>query len=97
MTNAAALEGLLQGFLAPVIREVVQEVVREHLQSIPATQSNRILNIDQAAEFTGMAKQTLYQMAAQGRVPCSRRGKRLLFLEDQLIQWVKEGRKTVHP
>jgi len=51
--------------------------------------SDNILDIDEAAELLGIARQTLYFNDA----PRHKRGRRLYFFESELRQWLKEGKK----
>lgn len=52
-----------------------------------------ILNVDQAAEFLSLAKQTLYGFTSKGEIPYLKRGKKLYFKKSELEAWVNEGRK----
>ena len=90
---------LLTSFTRDDIKGIFFECFAAIERSQPKTIAfnERPLTIDQASEFTGLAKPTLYSMASQGRIPCSRRGKRLIFLESELITWIKEGRKKQQP
>lgn len=44
---------------------------------------------DMAARMTGYAKGTLRNMVSQGRIPHTRRGKKVYFSRDKLEQWAK--------
>lgn len=52
------------------------------------------LNVDQAAAFLNIAKQTVYQLNMEGRIPSIKKGKRLYFRESDLIAWVEKGNNT---
>ncbi len=51
------------------------------------------ITIEKACEITGLAKPTIYYLAPKGLIPSHKRGKRLYFFEDELISWIKSGRK----
>ena len=54
--------------------------------------SNQPVDIDRAAAMTGLAKNTIYRYSRQGQIPCYKRGKRLMFYEHELEDWVRQGR-----
>lgn len=55
------------------------------------SQKDEILTIEQACEFLQLAKPTVYSMVSRREIPFSKKGKRLYFSKDQLIEWLKEG------
>lgn len=55
------------------------------------TRKPEFLNVDQAATFLNIAKQTIYQLNMEGRLPSIKKGKRLYFRESDLIEWVEKG------
>lgn len=50
------------------------------------------LNVDQAAEFLDLSKQTIYTLACRRKIPYHKRGKRLYFEKETLTEWVRNGR-----
>ena len=61
-----------------------------------AVPTSGFMTINEAAIFTNLAKQTLYALASQRRVPHFKRAKRLLFRRSDLEQWLLESkRKTI--
>jgi excisionase family DNA binding protein len=53
------------------------------------TAENRLLNLSEAAEFLRVARKTLYGLVSQRRIPFRKAGRRLLFLEAELLEWTK--------
>ena len=51
----------------------------------------RWLTIDQAAQYTGFAKSTLYHMVSDRRIPFIKKGGRLRFDKEKLDAWMAEG------
>jgi excisionase family DNA binding protein len=47
-----------------------------------------LLNITEAAKYLDLAKQTVYGLTASRKIPHYKRGKRIYFKRDELIQWV---------
>jgi len=57
-------------------------------------QAERLLNIDEVAELLHLTKPTVYTKHSRGELPgVCKRGKRLYFQRDVIINWIKEGRK----
>lgn len=57
--------------------------------------SKQPITIDRVCELTHAAKSTVYQWVHSGKIPFHkpRQGKRLLFFEDEIIAWIKNGRR----
>jgi excisionase family DNA binding protein len=49
----------------------------------------RFMNVQEAAEFLRVAPKTLYGFVSQRRIPYRKAGRRLLFLESDLISWTQ--------
>ena len=60
-----------------------------------STGVRKLLSIEEAAHYLGLAKNTLYKMVSQKRIPFTKLGGRLLFPIAQLDEWIKQ--KTVMP
>ena len=55
--------------------------------------NTEIMNIDQAAVYLKMAKQTVYSMISRRLLPYFKRGKRVFFRKNELLTWLEKGRK----
>jgi excisionase family DNA binding protein len=53
----------------------------------------RFMNVREAAELLRLAPKTLYSMVSQRRVPHRHAGRRLLFLESELIEWTRPAER----
>ena len=53
----------------------------------------RFMNVEEAAEFLRLAPKTLYGLVSQRRVPYRKAGRRLLFLEGDLLAWTQPQAK----
>lgn len=56
-------------------------------------QSTELLNVQQAAELMGVAVQTVYGYVTRREIPHIKRKKRLLFDREELMAWVREGKR----
>lgn len=52
----------------------------------------QILTTKEAAEFIGVAVPTLYAMTSRRMLPHAKRGKRLFFSRNDLIEWIAAGK-----
>ena len=76
--------------------ERMEKMLEEILSTLDGN-GEQIMNIDQAATFLSLAKQTIYEKVSKREIPFIKRdgGKRVYFLRSSLIEWLKEGeRKT---
>ena len=46
-------------------------------------------------EVCGCSAATIYTLARKGQIPAYKRGKKLYFYEDELLQWIESGRKQM--
>jgi excisionase family DNA binding protein len=64
----------------------------------PAKESNdnsEFLDAEQAAKFLKIAKQTLYQLNSQGKLPSIKKEGKLYFKKADLLDWLNSGKKNV--
>jgi excisionase family DNA binding protein len=48
-----------------------------------------LMNVKEASEFLRVSPKTLYGFVSQRRIPYRKAGRRLLFLESELISWTQ--------
>lgn len=81
----------LSGLIQSSVRKVLKETP---LQTVNLTdQSERLLTIQEAAEFLNLTVPTLYSKVSRCEIPCMKRSKRLYFSRTELLEYLKEGRK----
>ena len=95
MANEITFDKLPQavGYLTEQV-ERIHKIVAV-LQPQTTTDKHRIVEIDEACKITRKAKPTIYTLARKGLIPAYKRGKKLYFYEDELLQWIESGRKTL--
>jgi len=54
-----------------------------------ASGTARLMDVHEAAEFLRMAPKTLYSLVSQRRIPFRKAGRRLLFLQSELLEWTR--------
>ena len=72
--------------------EIIQETLRGAKQNekMPV-QQNEFLDISEASNFLKMAKQTLYGLTSNRKIPFIKKGKKVYFNEAEVITWLNEG------
>jgi excisionase family DNA binding protein len=84
----------------PDIRRIFTEQLSAyfatHPQAKPQASTDQVFDIDEAARYCKFSKPTMYALVSKGEIPHSKRGKRLYFLESELMNWIKEGRKRTN-
>lgn len=88
------LDGVFSRLLRPIIADEIQYQLESFFSRIegkgaPTHNDDELLNVDQAADYLGCKRQTIYQNAH--RIPHSKRLNRLFFTRKDLKSWVAEG------
>lgn len=82
--------------LEPIFKRWIKEAQAE-IQPIEVAQElpEQLLNIQEAANFLSLKIPTVYSKVSRGELPvCKAPGsKRLYFSRDELLQYIKQGRK----
>lgn len=56
------------------------------------SEQDQLFTIQQTAEFLSLAVPTIYGLVSRNEIPYSKKGKRLYFSKQELLDWVKSGR-----
>lgn len=79
----------------------VRQLFRDELENFfvekrigePEIKIDEIGGIDLAIELTGLAKPTIYSLCSERKIPHSKQGKRLYFSRQDLLEWIKNGKR----
>lgn len=83
---------LTSGISADELLESIRLIVRNEVQAIPQPEKLKpFLTIREAAEFSGLSKQTLYRLTSERKIPHIKRG-RLLFNREELSAWLQAAK-----
>jgi len=80
----------------PEIRQLFRQELEAYFSAIQLNEqpeADQLLTIQQAGELLNLSVPTLYGLVSRSEIPVSKRGKRLYFSKQELLLWVKEGRK----
>jgi excisionase family DNA binding protein len=81
--------------LETLIQHSVEKALKAFSGTQPATDPDRLMNVDEAADFLSLSKSTIYSMTCKGELPVMKtnRGRKLYFSRNDLMEYVKQGRK----
>ncbi len=81
--------------LEPIIKRWIRETLTEiHSQKDePTEQPDQILTVQEAAELLKLTVPTIYSKVSRGDLPVMKRSKRLYFSRQELLDYLKTGRK----
>lgn len=72
----------------------LKKLILEKSDQPPTEQLEKLLTVQEAANLLHLKVPTIYSKHSKGELPgVCKRGKRLYFSKQSLIEWVKEGRK----
>lgn len=93
MDDKITINQFLSGYI-----EIKQDVaeIKELLkgQKKPEEPAKRLMIADEAAKFLSLSKASIYRLVSERRIPFHKTGGKLYFLENELINWIKSGRKV---
>ena len=83
--------------LPEVVAQLRDEV--KSLRSLLTEQRsvNNVQAVDEAAEYLGIPKGTLYMKLSEGGIPATKPGKRYCLYRDELDKWLESSRKNPVP
>lgn len=79
--------------LKEVLKEIIEPLVEKHFKKLKPVDEKPFIQIEEAAALLNLARQTIYTMVSQGKIPFYKRGKRLYFKKSELIDWVTGSRE----
>lgn len=79
--------------LSDLIQDAVRKVIRETLQKAAPPEPEQLLTIQQAADLLNLSVSSIYGLTHRAVIPVCKRGKRLYFSKQELLDWIKNGRK----
>lgn len=75
-----------------------EKMIAELLGKSPGNGSNqeKLLTVTETASFLNLSVPTIYALVHQGVLPNNKKGKRLYFLQSELLEYVKSGRRKTN-
>ena len=87
MSDAKRLLDALADELAPRLRQLV-------FPDAEPRPAEKPLTLDELAEYTGISRSTLAEMARRRQIPCYRAGKRVIFLASEVLETLRIPAET---
>jgi len=81
----------LTAMISVAVNEALKNYHRQPAQ--PEQQVDQLLNIKDAAKFLNLKVPTIYSKVSKGELPVMKRSNRLYFSKNELMQYLREGRK----
>ncbi len=57
----------------------------------PEKDDNKVMSLDEACQFIGKARSTMYSLTSENRIPYRKCGNKLYFFKKELVEWIKNG------
>lgn len=67
------------------------------VNNVKAVDTHVPMSVDEAAEYLGIPKGTLYMKLSDGSIPSTKPGKRYCLYRDELDKWLESSRKNPVP
>jgi predicted DNA-binding transcriptional regulator AlpA len=72
----------------------LKRLLIEKQEQPPTDQPVKFIDVDELSQLIHLSKPTIYTKNSKNELPgVCKRGKRLYFQKDVIIEWIKEGRK----
>jgi excisionase family DNA binding protein len=73
------------------LENIEQQLLKITNQSFD--EEDALLTVKEAAKLLSLSVPTIYGLVSRSQLPCLKKGKRLYFLKQELLNWIKSGRK----
>lgn len=92
-TNEISFENLPQA-VAHLANEIATVKYLVQKTYLPEVKEPRIaIGIDEACKVVDKAKSTVYTLCRKRILPSYKKGKKLYFFRDELLEWIENGRR----
>lgn len=79
--------------LESLIENSIRKILINQRTEQPQPEADHFLTIQQIADFLSLSVPTIYGLVSKSEIPCMKKGKRLYFSKDEIINWIKAGKK----
>ena len=84
--------------LPEVVAQLRDEVMSQRsVNNAKAVDTHVPMSVEEAAEYLGIPKGTLYMKLSEGSIPATKPGKRYCLYRDELDKWLESSRKNPVP
>jgi excisionase family DNA binding protein len=93
MQNVVLSTRNIDDLINDVANKVVEKIGLWNAQPLQS-ETDELLTVPQAAEFLRLTVPTIYGLLHKGSIPSMKQGKRVYFSKQELLAWLKDGRKN---
>lgn len=86
---------ITKGNLMTLAKLLMKEASHELKLQPTQIEKRDLLNLEEACELLGMAKQTVYTKTSKKLIPHCKKGGLLFFNKTELMDWIESGRQAV--
>ena len=81
----------------PEVVAQLRDEVMSRVNNAKAVDTHVPMSVEEAAEYLGIPKGTLYMKLSEGSIPATKPGKRYCLYRDELDKWLESSRKNPVP
>jgi excisionase family DNA binding protein len=74
-------------------KRILEEAGKDKNLINVSAEPEKLINVDEAAEFLDLTKPTIYTKVSRGELPYIKKGKRIYFQKSKLLEYYKQGSK----
>lgn len=95
MDQNITLHDFLKEMLEPIIDGCVNRAMEKFMNNLPmeSHDDDIIYNVDEAAKYLRITKQTIYGYVCRNQIINYKGGKRVYFRKKDLDDWIEQGRR----
>lgn len=64
---------------------------KEADDSSPTQDDDQMMTMDEACQFIGKKRSTMFSLTSERRIPYRKRGNKLYFFKKELVEWIQSG------
>ncbi len=57
----------------------------------PHSDDDQMMTLEEACQFIGKKRSTMYSLTSERRIPYRKRGNKLYFFKKELVEWIQSG------
>lgn len=94
VTNTLSFDQLPKavGELLTKVDYVISRLDQKDAESAsPNQDEDQMMTLEEACQFIGKKRSTMYSLTSERRIPYRKRGNKLYFFKKELVEWIQSG------
>lgn len=75
------------------VENLIQLISEQSTKKQLSEQEDKLLNVQETADFLDLTVPTIYSKASRGELPFMKQSKRIYFSKNDLMEYLREGRR----